>query len=119
MWLTPVELFTPYYSNIMANFVSKSMSSAMNTLDDCNTFDIVELGGGRGTNANALLSHLSKRHREVYDRLRSYTIYDTSPTLHELQRKVLIDESVHAEKVKLVNIDMMDVAEGRWVVGNT
>mmetsp|Transcript_1562 Transcript_1562/g.3342 ORF Transcript_1562/g.3342 Transcript_1562/m.3342 type:complete len:465 (-) Transcript_1562:1286-2680(-) len=114
MWLTPVELFFPYYSNILGNFVSESMTTALNnmTMRNDGLFEIVELGGGRGTNAMALLNHLSECHSDMYKRLHCYTIFDTSPTLHELQRKVLIDGSRHADKVKLVNIDMMDVAEG-------
>ncbi|KAL3791283.1 hypothetical protein HJC23_000900 [Cyclotella cryptica] len=121
MWLTPCELFTPYYSNILANFVCNSMKTSLNNLEELQvdsggTFEIVELGGGRGTNANALLNYMKENHREMYDRLDSYTIYDTSPTLHELQREVLIsinDEvRVHAHKIKLVNVDLMNIAEG-------
>ena len=111
MWLTPVELFFPYYSNTIANFVSKSMATALNNSD---RFDIVELGGGRGTNANALLNHLSECHSHMYDRLHRYMIFDTSPTLHDLQQKLLIEgSSRHADKVELVNIDMIDIAEGK------
>ena len=115
MWLTPVELFFPYYSNILANFVSESMKTTLNNLEmyHSGSFEIVELGGGRGTNAHALLNHLRECHSDMYERLDSYTIFDTSPTLHELQRKVLMDGSSHADKVKLVNTDMMDVAEGK------
>jgi len=113
MWLTPVELFYPYYSNILGNFITESINNNnLQSKHEDNVFDIVELGGGRGTNAKAVLNHLNDSHPEMYDRLQSYTIYDTSPSLHELQRKVLIDDSSHADKVKLVNIDMMDIAEG-------
>ena len=100
------------------------MTNAMNNnnLTECNksiskgnNFKIVEIEGGRGTNAKALLDHLSDCHADMYQRLHCYTIFDTSPTLHELQRKVLIGGSYsrHADKVKLVNVDMMDVAEGK------
>ncbi|KAL7521462.1 hypothetical protein ACHAWX_006135 [Stephanocyclus meneghinianus] len=121
MWLTPCELFTPHYSNILANFVCSSMKNSLNKLrdrriDSCETFEVVELGGGRGTNANALLNYMKENHRAMYDRLERYTIYDTSPTLHELQREVLIskndDVRVHADKIKLVNVDLMNIAEG-------
>ena len=117
MWLTPVELFFPYYSNILANFVSISMSSTMKKMhneDEEGVFDIVELGGGRGTNAVALLDHLRAFHPNVYDRLQSYTIFDTSPTLHKLQKNVLLgDGSSHSDRVKLINVDMMDIVEGK------
>mmetsp|Transcript_37950 Transcript_37950/g.62017 ORF Transcript_37950/g.62017 Transcript_37950/m.62017 type:complete len:459 (+) Transcript_37950:89-1465(+) len=115
MWLTPVELFAPYYSNILANFVSETMSTTtMNNLTKHKNgvFEIVELGGGRGTNANALLNHLREFHYDTYERLNCYTIFDTSPTLHELQREVLVDGSIHADKIKLINVDLMEVAEG-------
>lgn len=111
MWLTPVELFFPYYSNILANFVSISMSTMKNNEEGI--FDIVELGGGRGTNAVALLDHLHVFHPKVYARLQSYTIFDTSPTLHKLQKEVLRDGSSHSDRVKLVNVDMMDIVEGK------
>ena len=115
MWLTPCELFTPYYSNILANFVSNSMKEYSQMNNDA--FEIVELGGGRGTNARALLDYMKEKHRELYEKLDSYTIIDTSPTLHELQREVLIsgldDEArMHAHKIKLVNTDLMEIAEG-------
>ena len=111
MWLTPIELFSPYYSNILANFVSISMSTMKHNEEG--VFDIVELGGGRGTNAVVLLEHLRVFHPEVYARLQSYTIFDTSPTLHKLQKDVLLDGSSHSDKVKLVNVDMMEIVEGK------
>lgn len=117
MWLTPCELFTPHYSNILANFISKSMNVSLRHNDHV-TFDIVELGGGRGTNANVLLDYMRDTDIDMYERLDSYTIFDTSPTLHELQREVLISGSngegrIHADKIKLVNTDLMDIADGR------
>lgn len=120
MWLTPVELFYPHYSNAMANFVSTSVSTLLNddnatrSNDDGGVFDVVEVGGGRGTNAVAFLDHMHERHPGTYDRLRHYTIYDTSPTLHALQMEVLrYYGSNHRDKVKFVNVDMLDVVEGR------
>ncbi len=111
MWLTPVEIFYPYYSNILANFVNESMTTSLINESE-GIFEVVELGGGRGTNAIALLNHLAEYHPESYERLQCYTIFDTSKTLHEYQRKVLI-RSRHAKKVTLVNTDMIDVAEGQ------
>ena len=118
MWLTPSELFTPFYSNILANFVYRSINDFLqNNSNADDSFDIVELGGGRGTNAKALLDYLKANHRDMYEKLDSYTIFDTSPTLHELQRDVLIKNSLgeygtHADKIKLRNVDLMDIAEG-------
>ena len=113
MWLTPVELFAPYYSNVFANFVSSSMKPMLESRKHISDgFQVVELGGGRGTNAKTILDHLKLNHVDVYDRLNEYTIYDTSPTLHELQRQNLKVNSDHTDKIKLVNVDMMEIAEG-------
>lgn len=112
MWLTPVELFAPYYSNVFANFVSSSMKPMLESKKDEDGFQIVELGGGRGTNAKALLNHLQMHHGDIYDKLTEYTIFDASPTLHELQRQNLMVNSDHADKINLINVDMMDIAEG-------
>jgi hypothetical protein len=89
-------------------------ASLQNTNDE--TFEIVELGGGRGTNANTILNYMKDKNQDMYERLDRYYIFDSSPTLHELQREVLISGEngprTHAEKIKLVNVDLMDIAEG-------
>ena len=105
-WLTPVELFYPHYSNVLANFVAETCQQE--TLD---RIHIVELGGGRGTNARGILSHLQHKHPELYDRV-SYTIIDSSRPLLELQQEVL-GASEHARKVDFVLQDLMEVAEER------
>ena len=105
-WLTPVELFRPFYSQILANFIAKEASGAKQV-------HIVELGGGRGTNAKCILDHLQQNHPDIYNGVQ-YTIMDSSPTLLELQRKVLLHEnSEHDRVVHLKSIDMLDVAERR------
>jgi len=114
MWLTPVELFTPFYSDIFANFVSSSMRPMIEQhKHNADGFQIVELGGGRGTNAKALLNYLQSHHSDMYDKLIEYTIFDTSPTLHELQRQHLkMSDSPHYDKITLINGDLIDIAEG-------
>jgi len=112
-WLTPVELFKPYYSNAIANFIA-NCARQNGSLDKVKGVEVLELGGGRGTNASLVLSHLRAAHRDVYDALESYTLVDSSPTLHELQGQILL-EGEHADKVQLLRKDVSDVAEGRWV----
>jgi hypothetical protein len=118
-WLTPVELFKPYYSNTLANFVAAnvtpteqqgdSVSTASKNARKTNMVDIIELGGGRGTNARLILDHLRETHPQVYQRV-NYTIMDSSPSLLELQQEVLL-ASGHGDKVRFEKKDMMDVAE--------
>ena len=98
-WLTPVEIFKPFYSKAFANFILESVVKSK-------TFEIVECGGGRGTNAVSILDYLHDVHFEAYEALQRYTIIDTSPTLHEMQREAL---SRHADKVNLVNADLLDM----------
>ena len=122
-WLTPVELFRPYYSNALAEFVveaaaasgGESNSNRGNKADDDSgqELHVVELGGGRGTNAAHILSHLRDVHPSIYRNVK-YTIFDASPTLHELQKQVVLQEHDHStDKISFVLQDMTDAAEGR------
>lgn len=128
-WLTPVELFRPYYSGIIANFIATEFDKVKKSDDNSKKIDVVELGGGRGTNCLCILDCLQNKHPEVYENLDSYTIMDSSPTLLNLMKKVLVENpslnSVyneelqnsqrHHNKVVLKNVDMMDIAERRSV----
>lgn len=119
-WLTPVELFRPYYSNTLAEFVvhaagqGQSRSGSKDKSDGSGQeLHVVELGGGRGTNAAHILSHLRDAHPSIYQNVK-YTIFDASPTLHQLQKQVVLQEHNHsANKISFVLRDMTDVAEGQ------
>ncbi|KAL7580080.1 hypothetical protein ACA910_005065 [Epithemia clementina (nom. ined.)] len=135
-WFTPVELFKPYYSNAVANFIAtncrkgktKQPTSAKATeetagVDDFDDDDeedygdgdcpieIVELGGGRGTNALCVLDHLRQHEPALYERVQYYLL-DSSPTLHKLQQE-RINASDHAAKVSFLLKDLTKVAEGQ------
>jgi hypothetical protein len=71
--------------------------------------DVVELGGGRGTNAKLILDHLKEAHPLVYQRV-NYIVMDSSPSLLQLQKETLL-ASVHADRVQFESKDMLDVAE--------
>ena len=137
-WLTPVELFQPHYSYVLGNFCAQyyeqitktqndnsnnnsSNEDNTNTNTNINTntntpnintpFEIVELGGGRGTNASWVLSYLKENKPDVYASLTSYTLVDSSPSLHKTQMERFL-EGPHADKVRFELKDLMDVAEG-------
>lgn len=105
-WLTPVELFRPHYSKILADFSVQAVNNGAGP-----NLEIVELGGGRGTNAMLILDHLKETNPEVYSNL-SYTIIDSSPSLHELQQEIF-QESEHADRVHFELKDLLDVAESK------
>jgi hypothetical protein len=126
--------FKPYYSNSLANFVAtaaatskvivpneheqpkqqqgdhtQNTSGTSTSSSSSDRIDVVELGGGRGTNAKLILDHLQKAHPLVYQRV-NYIVMDSSPSLLELQKETLLG-SVHADKVQFEEKDMLDVAE--------
>lgn len=105
-WLTPVELFQPYFSNAIANFIAQH--AGMNHHHHPN-IQIVELGGGRGTNANCVLQALQTQAPDVYDRLSQYTLVDASPTLLELQQETVSKE--YRDKMNFRQLDLLQVAE--------
>lgn len=101
-WLTPVELFQPYFSNSIANFIAHHAGTEPN-------IQIVELGGGRGTNANCVLQALQTQAPDVYDRLTQYTLIDSSPTLLELQQEMVSNEYI--DKMDFRQLDLLNVVE--------
>ena len=117
-WLTPVELFQPYYSNIIANFIAAEMNKVRKSGENDRSIDIVELGGGRGTNCLCILDHLQNKYPDVYENIESYTIMDSSTTLLNLMKQVLLenDSPRHRDKVIVKEVDMMDIAESRSVL---
>lgn len=109
-WLTPVELFQPHFSRVLADFCCQAVETAE---DADQPLHILEVGGGRGTNANLILSYLKESKPEIYQRL-TYTIVDSSPSLHRLQINIL-GRSEHSDKIDFRLLDLMDVAERRCV----
>ncbi|CAB9499355.1 Conserved hypothetical protein [Seminavis robusta] len=108
-WLTSVELMRPFYSRVLGNFVAEQAEASLKDSHDC--FDIVEMGGGRATNATIILTHLQRSHPGIYQRINSYTMIDASPSLLELQEQTMRSTD-HADKMKFELKDIIDVAEG-------
>eukprot|EP00536_Pseudo-nitzschia_multiseries_P011797 jgi/Psemu1/244096/estExt_Genewise1.C_4210022 len=108
-WLTPVELFQPHFSYVLGDFCAHTSHEAHGSTSK--PFEIVELGGGRGTNADWILSYLQEFKPHVYSSLQSYTLVDSSPTLHETQKERFL-RGPHADKVRFELKDLSDVAEG-------
>lgn len=117
-WLTPVELFQPHFSRILGDFSCHTVEMARKsgstpTIGGDTSWEIIELGGGRGTNAKLLLSYLQEYKPEMYQQLK-YTLVDSSPSLHRLQQEVLMNTE-HANHVEFRLVDLMDVADSRYV----
>lgn len=113
-WMTPVELFKPYYSYCFADYVAMDLRAKQlehSNPSHLNKVEVIELGAGRGTNANLFLNRWQDRFPDIYEKV-TYTVLDSSPTLHSYQQKVLQAGS-HGHKVNLKLVDLMDVAENR------
>jgi len=109
-WLTPVELFQPHFSYILGDFCLSAVQTSPRQGNDP-SLEIVELGGGRGTNARHILDYLRTTNPEIYNGLR-YTLVDASPTLHQFQRNLFMD-SDHRDRISFQCLDLMNVAEQR------
>ena len=81
-WHTPVEVFAPWYSRAIARYMlhqisacgSAGSSSLANKRDDDDSLlQVVEIGGGSGTNAVCVLDYLRAHAPAVYGHS-SYTI---------------------------------------------
>jgi Putative S-adenosyl-L-methionine-dependent methyltransferase len=137
-WLTPSELFTPYYSQCIAQWIvqqiltqqeqlqheSSSSSSSSSSLthnpqlpptsaatstttnNKRMNIEIVELGGGRGTNAMNIMDYMLECYpHTIYPYITSYTIMDHSEPLLQYQQEIW-SATVHAAKLRNRHLDL-------------
>lgn len=90
-WMTPVELFSPYFSRAVANRIQSVAPRDQK-------INIIEIGAGRGTLAADVLEYWSAHAPEFLEGV-SYNVIEISPALARLQSKVLRPwvETGHAE----------------------
>lgn len=95
-WITPVELFQPYYSQILGQYCiivfERQQQQQQKPKKKRYQYEIYELGGGRGTNAHWILSYIQEKKPEMYQQL-TYTIVDSSSSLHALQQQTLVSRT--------------------------
>ncbi|ETW03116.1 hypothetical protein H310_05540 [Aphanomyces invadans] len=95
-WMTPVEVFYPYYSHAIANY----MLMAPFTTDKLTIF---EIGGGAGTNAKCILDYIQEQAPALYEQT-SYTLIEISPRMAARQSERIKD---HAGIATVVNADIL------------
>jgi len=118
-WLTPVELFTPYYSQIVTNFISSEMHTWKRHFNSSSSsFDIIELGGGRGTNAMITLYFLQQNFPHLFSNLSTYYIVESSHSLIEFQKQQILSTNQQdlIDKVQYLYLDIAQVAESKTYV---
>ena len=90
-WLTPVEIFSPWYSFAIAKYIVQQCRERGES-----ELRIVEMGGGAGTNAASVLDYVRATDPELYERTR-YTLVDISAAMSARQSAKLRGAG-HAER---------------------
>lgn len=101
-FLTPVEIFQPWYGHSIGNYCLKNIKGA--------NLKILEIGGGTGTCALSILDFLKKHSYKNYITV-NYTICEISPVLAEICLKRLKAEHgklVDNGQVKVLNKSILD-----------
>ena len=83
-WLTPGEIFSPYYADAVVNYVLETHRGDEDEDEGLETLRVYEIGGGTGTFATGFLDAVRRRAPKVYEKMR-YTSIDISKTLVDAQ----------------------------------
>ncbi|RHY52521.1 hypothetical protein DYB34_005145 [Aphanomyces astaci] len=95
-WMTPVEVFYPYYSHAIANYMLMSPFTT-------DKLSIYEIGGGAGTNAKCILDYIQEQAPALYEHT-TYTLIEISPRMAARQRERIKD---HAGVATVINTDIL------------
>ena len=98
-WLTPSEIFTPYYGRAIANFILDKHSQMA---EPGSKLSIFEIGGGTGTLARDVLDHVRSAAPHSYAEC-SYTSVEISPQLAQVQQRTVADKASHASRYEVLN----------------
>lgn len=107
-FLTPVELFTPFYGQILARHMMEHRKH--NLGQEGHPLVVYEIGGGNGTLACDILDWLRDNRPEVYE-MTSYTCVEISTRLAARQFEAVVVNGGHAGRFK--------IAQGDACEGNT
>jgi SAM-dependent methyltransferase len=108
-WMTPVEVFAPFYSWTVCDALAASHHHRASNSDDADEphMLVLEVGGGTGTNARHFLDRLRDAHTQIYGTVR-YVILEVSPGLAERQRRLLA-EAGHAGRFEVIVGSALDI----------
>lgn len=105
-FLTPVELYQPYYGQIIARYLVKQIHE-QNMLESGEPIYLFEVGAGRGTLVLNILDHLKEHEKEIYDKVQ-YRIIEISSSMVKHQKSRL---SSHGSKVKIFHQSIFEWKE--------
>ncbi|KAK8813229.1 hypothetical protein WA158_002821 [Blastocystis sp. Blastoise] len=95
IWQTPIELFSPFYSIMIYNYMISKHPILV-------PLHIYDFNGANGTNAFNILTHMAKRSPELYNKC-EYTIIEPNSYLCERQEQKL---SLFKDHVHIINNDI-------------
>jgi len=96
-WLTPSEIFTPFYGKAIANFILDKHSQMA---EPGSKLNILEIGGGTGTLARDVLDHVRSAAPQFYAQC-SYTSVEISPQLARVQQSTVADAAGHGSRYQV------------------
>ncbi|GBG30023.1 Protein arginine methyltransferase NDUFAF7-like, mitochondrial [Hondaea fermentalgiana] len=108
-WLTPAEIFRPWYSRALGRYLLEKSAvgraaaqAAGKGAKAKNDLRIVEIGGGNGTNALHVLDYIKECAPSVYARTK-YKLIEISDAMAERQESLL--GAAHPGRFEVVNED--------------
>ena len=114
-WLTPSEIFQPYYGQALAHkLVTRLNSYSSKSLKSSHPLIIYEVGGGSGVAASDILDWLRRVKPSIYASC-EYTILEISQGLNKRQQEVLSKRG-HSHRAKSVLVDATNIYNSRSIV---
>ena len=112
-WLTPSEIFKPWYGMTIANYISVCLDKyvAKGSFNRNQKLKIIEVGAGNGSAAESMLDYLRSFHPLLYKHM-EYTIVEISPVMTARCRKNL--SLKHGKKIQQNEIRFENVSISKY-----
>eukprot|EP00798_Chlamydomonas_sp_ICE-L_P003189 gene3189-13203_t len=106
-FLTPAELFSPWYGSIMARHIFEHRKH--NLLKEGEELNIHEIGGGNGTLARDMLDWIRDNRPVEYEKT-TYTCIEISSRLAAQQYETVVTQGGHKNRFRMVRGNAWDPA---------
>lgn len=107
-WLTPSEIFKPYYGMTIANYILQAHARYHEKDRRKKPINIIEVGAGTGSAAESILYYFRSYETELYDTM-NYTVVELSEQLcKKCEQKLQVDNHrmMTSKRLKVVNKDI-------------
>jgi hypothetical protein len=114
-WLTPSEIFQPFYGQALANkLVSRLAEYSSRSSQSSHPLVIYEVGGGSGVAASDVLDWLRRVKPSIYATC-EYTILEISKGLNKRQQETFSRRG-HSQRAKSLLVDATNLQNARSIV---